>query len=40
MWDEKWPELDWGMMYDLEQNTEETRQRIVERYAHNIELRY
>jgi GT2 family glycosyltransferase len=40
MWNDKWAGLPWDMMYDLNRYTEETRQRCVEQFAHNIELRY
>ncbi len=40
MWDEKWPGLDWNMMYDLSQRTELVRQNLLARYLHNIKLDY
>lgn len=36
MWDKKWPGLNWDMMYDLDQHTEDVRSRLVKRYFHNI----
>jgi len=40
MWDEKWPNLDWDMMYDLNQYTERVRQNLVLKYLRNISLYY
>jgi GT2 family glycosyltransferase len=40
LWNEKWPGLDWNMMYDLSQYTDENRQRLWERYRNNIRLYY
>jgi GT2 family glycosyltransferase len=40
MWDNKWPGLDWSMLYDPRRCNETTRQRLVEEYAHNIDLKY
>ena len=40
MWDEKWPGLNWNMMYDPSQCTEQNRQILAEMYAQNIELYY
>jgi GT2 family glycosyltransferase len=38
MWDEKWPGLDWDMLYDLTQYNETTRARLAAQYYQNIAL--
>jgi len=40
LWNEKWPGLNWNMMYDLRQCNEDARLKITDRYAHNIGLFY
>jgi len=40
LWNQKWPGLDWNMMYDLNQYNKVTRSFLAKRYFQNIKLNY